>query len=133
MRKLPLLLCACALALSACASDKPHRKPPEAPWHPATAMLTKYVKNPDGSLTRAQMEAGLRADFDAADKNKTGCLDTDETRTINQERLAEDQSTASRLSGPQLATSHAPKVSRAAMPSMVSCILSWGAWATPGM
>ena len=97
MRKLPLLLCACALALSACASDKPHRKPPEAPWHPATAMLTKYVKNPDDSLTRAQMEAGLRADFDAADKNKTGCLDTDETRTINQERLAEDQSTASPL------------------------------------
>jgi hypothetical protein len=97
MKMLPLLICACALGLSACASDKPHRKPPEAPWHPATAMLTKYVKNPDGSLTRAQMEAGLKADFNDADKNHTGCLDTDETRGINEERLAEDQSTASPL------------------------------------
>lgn len=96
--KTPLLLiCACALALSACAGDRPHRKPQQAPWHPATAMLTKYVKNADGSLTRAQMEAGLHADFNAADKNHTGCLDTDETRGINEERLAEDQSTASPL------------------------------------
>ena len=60
-------------------------------------MLQKYVTNTDGSLTRAQMEAGLHKDFDAADKNKTGCLDTDEVRTINEERLAEDQSTASPL------------------------------------
>lgn len=97
MKTLPLFLCICALGLSACSSDKPHRRPPEAPWHPATAMLEKYVKNPDGSLTRAQMETGLRADFTAADKNNTGCLDTDETRVINQERLAEDQSTASPL------------------------------------
>jgi len=97
MKILPLLLCVCALGVSACAGDKPHRKPPEAPWHPSTAMLTKYVKNPDGSLTRAQMEAGLRADFTAADKNHTDCLDTDETRVINEERLAEDQSTASPL------------------------------------
>jgi hypothetical protein len=85
------------LGLSACAGDKPDRKPPEAPWHPATAMLAKYVKNADGSLTRAQMETGLHADFNAADKNKTGCLDANETRVINQERLAEDRSTASPL------------------------------------
>jgi hypothetical protein len=97
MKKLSLLVCVCALGLSACAGDKPHRKPQEAPWHPATAMLTKYIKNADGSLTRAQMETGLHADFGAADKNKTGCLDTDETRVINEERLAEDQSTASPL------------------------------------
>ena len=97
MKTLPLLLCACAFGMAACAADGPHRKPPEAPWHPATAMLTKYVKNPDGSLTRAQMEAGLRAEFAAADKNKTGCLDIGETRTINEERLAADQSTASPL------------------------------------
>jgi len=60
-------------------------------------MLQKYVTNSDGSLSHAQMEAGLRRDFDAADKDKSGCLSTDETRSINEERLAEDQSTASPL------------------------------------
>ncbi|HEY8948215.1 MAG TPA: hypothetical protein VIM56_04965 [Rhizomicrobium sp.] len=98
MRKAPIILCAAALALSACAGDHhPDRKPPEAPWHPATQMLQKYVTNTDGSLTRAQMEAGLRKDFETADKNKTGCLDGDETRAINEERLNEDQATASPL------------------------------------
>jgi hypothetical protein len=98
MNKLSLLACAAAVALSACAGDRhPDRKPPEAPWHPATQMLDKYVTNADGSLTHAQMEAGLRKDFDAADKNKTGCLDADETRAINEERLTADQSTASPL------------------------------------
>jgi Ca2+-binding EF-hand superfamily protein len=97
MKRLQLLLCGMALVLSACGTDHHDRKPPEAPWHPATAMLEKYVTNADGSLTRAQMETGLRADFNAADKNHTGCLDTDETRAINEERLAEDKSTASPL------------------------------------
>jgi hypothetical protein len=85
------------MALSACAGDDHPRKPPEAPWHPATRMLEKYVTNKDGSLTHAQMEAGLRKDFAAADKDHTGCLNADETRSINEERLAADQSTASPL------------------------------------
>ena len=98
MIRTPLLLCIAAVALSACAGgDQEHRKPPEAPWHPATQMLQKYVTAKDGSLTRAQMEAGLRKDFDAADADHTGCLNTDETRAINEQRLAEDQSTASPL------------------------------------
>jgi Ca2+-binding EF-hand superfamily protein len=96
MRHIPILLGSAALLLCACADDH-HRKPPEAPWHPASAMLTKYVANKDGSLTRAQLEAGLHADFATADKNHTGCLDTDETRSINEQRLAEDQSVASPL------------------------------------
>jgi hypothetical protein len=96
-RSLLLPVCAIALALSACAGDDHPRKPPEAPWHPATLMLEKYVTNTDGSLTHAQMEAGLRRDFDAADKDHTGCLNADETRAINEERLAADRSTASPL------------------------------------
>jgi Ca2+-binding EF-hand superfamily protein len=85
------------LFLAGCAGgDREHRKP-EAPWHPASAMLTKYVTNKDGSLTRAQMDAGLRADFAAADAKHTGCLDEDETRAINEQRYAADQSTYSPL------------------------------------
>ncbi len=75
----------------------PHPHKQEAPWHPASAMLTKYVTNADGSLTRAQMEAGLKADFAKADINHDGRLDETEARAVNQERLAEDQSTASPL------------------------------------
>lgn len=96
MKYLPILLGTAALLLSACADDHP-RKPPEAPWHPASRMLTKYVTNTDGSLTRAQLEAGLHTDFNAFDKKHTSCLDTDETRAINEQRLAEDQSVASPL------------------------------------
>ncbi len=76
--------------------DHPQRHV-EPAWHPATAMLTKYDANRDGSVTRAEMENGLRADFAKADVKKTGCLDADETRAINQQRLADDQSTASPL------------------------------------
>jgi hypothetical protein len=96
MRYAPLVICGFALALAGCASGE-HRKPPEAPWHPASAMLTKYITNTDGSLTRAQMYAGLRADFAAADVKHTGCLDEDETRAINEQRYAADQSTYSPL------------------------------------
>jgi hypothetical protein len=101
MRYAPIVICSFALALAGCGSmggggDQAHRRP-EAPWHPASAMLTKYITNKDGSLTRAQMYAGLRADFTAADLKHTGCLDDDETRTINEQRFAADQSTYSPL------------------------------------
>jgi hypothetical protein len=101
MRYAPFVICGFALALAGCGSmgggGNQHRKPPEAPWHPASAMLTKYITNADGSLTRAQMDAGLRRDFNAADVKHTGCLDGDETRAINDQRYAADQSTYSPL------------------------------------
>jgi len=97
---LPAALAA-SLALSGCGmfgGEAPHpAHKREAPWHPASAMLTKYVTNADGSLTRAQLEAGLRADFARADVNHDGKLDENEARAVNQERLAADQSTASPL------------------------------------
>lgn len=59
-------------------------------------MLEKYADK-TGVVTRAAMEAGLRADFAAADKNHDGCLNREEARVINEERWKEDQSTASPL------------------------------------
>lgn len=86
-----------ALCLAGCGS-KPERprSPPEPPKHPATAMLLAYAA-PDGTLTRAQMEAGLHRDFDKADVNHNGCLDDKEVRAINQQRWTRDASTASPL------------------------------------
>jgi len=87
-----LLLC-----LADCASHEPKRpRDVEIPKHLPTAMLYAYAA-PDGSLTRAQMEAGLRRDFDRIDANHNGCLDESEIRTVNQERWKLDASTASPL------------------------------------
>jgi Ca2+-binding EF-hand superfamily protein len=59
-------------------------------------MLLRYV-GPDGNLTRAQLEAGLHKDFEAADVNHSGVLEADEVRAVNQQRWNEDQSAVSPL------------------------------------
>lgn len=64
---------------------------------PSAALLLRYDANHDGIVTREEMEAGLKADFAAADKNGDGCLDVAETRAENQRRLARDGAEASPL------------------------------------
>jgi Ca2+-binding EF-hand superfamily protein len=91
-----------ALALCGCASwfgGGHHRVAGGGPeeWHPPREMLVKYDANHDGTLTRAELEAGLRADFAEADAKHTGCLDKDEVRAVNERRWQEDRSTASPL------------------------------------
>ncbi len=68
----------------------------EEEWHPPVGMLLRYVDK-DGKVTRAEMEAGLRKDFAAADTNHDGMLEPDEARAVNEARLSEDQSAASPL------------------------------------
>src|SRR5579863_2331028 len=63
----------------------------------SAALLLRYDANHDGIVTREEMEAGLKADFAAADTNGDGCLDTAETRAENQRRLARDGAQASPL------------------------------------
>jgi len=97
---------AIAVVVAGCASDdkpKPRRWNPNATsrstsdWHSPTAMLLKYDVNHDGTLTRKELEAGLRKDFEVADKKQTGCLDSDEVTEINEERMKYDESAASPL------------------------------------
>src|SRR3954469_25675166 len=65
---------------------------------PASALLLlRYDANHDGTITREEMEAGLKADFAAADENKDGCLDPSEVRAENQRRLERDGAEASPL------------------------------------
>jgi Ca2+-binding EF-hand superfamily protein len=61
------------------------------------AMLTKYDANKDGTVTRDELIAGLRADFSGHDTKRNGCLDAEQTAEINQSRVEEDKSTATPL------------------------------------
>ena len=103
MRRLTLIFLA-TLALAACSG---HRQPP--PWmrppdgekprdenyHGGNAgMILKYDANHDGTLTRAELIAGLKAEFAVHDTHHNGCLDADQAAAINQARVDADQSVA---------------------------------------
>ena len=60
-------------------------------------MLLKYDANKDGTVTRDELIAGLKAEFAAHDVKRNGCLDGDQIADINQERVDSDQSTATPL------------------------------------
>jgi hypothetical protein len=108
LRSFPFL-CVATLGLATLAACAPHPPRPPSPYTTGyrpprdenfnggpNAMLLKYA-GPDGSLTRAQMNAGLKADFDRYDTRHTGCLNSDQVAAINAARIAQDQSTASPL------------------------------------
>lgn len=90
--------------LAACGSSEP----PGQRWSPyptvaprdenyhggQNALLLKYDSNHDGTLTREELVAGLRAEFAALDTRHTGCLTPDQVDEINQARIAADQSAA---------------------------------------
>ncbi len=101
MRLLPVTILVPALLVAACSGPPPRPLPgtehDRPDFHsPAEAML-KYDANKDGKVTRAELEAGLRAEFAAADKDHNGVLDLDEMRAVNEARVRDDSSTASPL------------------------------------
>jgi hypothetical protein len=91
----PVIILVLSALVSGCVGPRHHSDPPQE-WHPPSEMLEKYADT-TGVVTRAAMEAGLRADFAAADRNHTGCLDENEVRAINEDRWKVGASTASPL------------------------------------
>ena len=102
-----------ALALlglvAACGGEKP---PPGGFWNPyatnqkprdenyhggSAAILQHYDANKDGTLTRDELIAGLRAEFAAHHPDSRGCLPENEVAAINQQRIDQDQTTATPL------------------------------------
>jgi hypothetical protein len=71
-------------ALAACGGG-PRPGGPGAPRADSsgTCLLGPFIRRPDGSLTRADMEAGVKAAFAAADANGDGRLDNDEVTRLN--------------------------------------------------
>ena len=91
------LFAAGALGFAICASGAiaAQRLPAGVPA--SALLLLRYDANHDNTVTREEMEAGLKGDFDAADENKDGCLDPSEVRAENQRRLERDGAEASPL------------------------------------
>jgi hypothetical protein len=64
---------------------------------PSAILLLRYDSNHDNVVTKEEMEAGLKADYAAADTNHDGCLDRIEVRAENARRLQQDGGQASPL------------------------------------
>ena len=94
-----------ALAAAGCGTTAPHPArwhpnggpPRDENWHSPNAALMKYDANHDGVLTRAELLAGLKAEFEAYDTDHNNCLGVDEVRAINQARVKQDASQATPL------------------------------------
>jgi EF hand len=104
MRSHSLIFVVLALALAACGSDAPRERhwnpnavPRDENWHSPAAALLKFDANRDGVLTRAELAAGLHAEFNAYDVSHRNCLGPDQVRAINQLRVQQDGSQATPL------------------------------------
>jgi hypothetical protein len=104
MNKIALAFVPLVLALAACSSTPPrpgHWNPNAVPrdenWHSPSAALLRFDANHDGTLTRAELLAGLHAEFNTYDVARKNCLGPDQARAINQLRVRQDGSQASPL------------------------------------
>jgi Ca2+-binding EF-hand superfamily protein len=105
MRTRILLLVPLLASLAGCGLFGPDRPPHWSPyarprdenWHSPAAALLRYDANHDGILTRDEVKAGLKAEFDAYDTAHNNCLGPDQVHAINQKRVQDDASQATPL------------------------------------
>ncbi len=71
--------------------------PRDEGWHSQSSSLLRYDADRDGTLTRAELLAGLKTEFAAFDVDHKNCLGPEQVRTINQLRVQQDASQATPL------------------------------------
>ena len=91
MRRATILAVA-ACVLAGCSSSDHYGPIAAMPGPPPGLALLKYDRNHDGKVTLAELEAGLHAAFNAADKDHTGCLNAAEVRELNAKRWVANHS-----------------------------------------
>jgi len=64
---------------------------------PQAVTLTRFGVDPDGTLPRARLIAGLRTEFAAADTDHDGTLSSAEVAAVNERRWKKDRESASLL------------------------------------
>ncbi|MEI9884929.1 MAG: hypothetical protein WDN08_00275 [Rhizomicrobium sp.] len=98
MRGLRIHGLASLLLVAACAAPVRHWSPYPAPraenWHSGKALIANFDTDADGTVTRRELEAGLKQNFWQADHNRDGRLDSDEAAAANQRRIRLEESTA---------------------------------------
>ncbi len=84
------------LAMAACGGGRPQQPHDDSQVsRPDTRLLLRYDMNHDGTVSRGEMEAGLKADFARIDENHNACLSPDEVSAENARRWQQDASAAS--------------------------------------
>ena len=66
-------------------------------YPPSAIILLRFDTNADGTITRDEVDAGLQADFSAADTDGNSCINGDEVRVENDRRLAREGAQATPL------------------------------------
>ncbi|HEY0469700.1 MAG TPA: hypothetical protein VGC79_36165, partial [Polyangiaceae bacterium] len=98
MRGLHILGIACLLLAAACAAPVRHWSPYPAPrsenWRSGKMLIANFDTDNDGTVTRRELEAGLKQNFWQADHDRDGRLDSDEATAANQRRIRLEESTA---------------------------------------
>jgi hypothetical protein len=64
---------------------------------PSAALLLRYDADSNGTITKPEMETGLKADYEAADLDHNNCLNSPELRAENDRRLKRDAGQATPL------------------------------------
>jgi hypothetical protein len=97
MKHIAILAAGAAIAAGALAGglSAAERLPPGLP--PSAALLLRFDADKDSIVTKDEMEAGLKADYAAADSNSDSCVNPAEVRAENALRLRRDASQASPL------------------------------------
>ena len=91
MRRVAIFALAASI-LAGCSGSDDYGPIPGMPGPPPGLALLKFDRNHDGKVTLSELEAGLHAEFNAADKHHTGCLDAAEVRELNAKRWATNHS-----------------------------------------